>query len=61
MPLLAMVSALSAMKQANDGHTKKYRSWIHAATLATGLGIGVWFYMDGVIGLVLMQKIVALP
>jgi len=61
MPLLGMVPALSAMKQANDGHKKKYRSWIHAAVLAAGLGIGVWFYVDGVIGLVLMQKIVALP
>ena len=61
MPLLAIVSALSAMKQANDGHKKKYRSWIHAGVLAVGLGIGVWFYVDGVIGGVLMQRIVALP
>ncbi len=61
MPLLAIVPALSAMKQANDGHENKYRSWVHAAALAAGLGIGIWFYVDGVIGQVMMEKIVALP
>ncbi len=61
MPVLAIVPALSAMKQANDGHEKKHRSWVHAAVLTAGLGIGIWFYVDGVIGQVMMQKIVALP
>ncbi len=61
MPLLAIVPALSAMKQANNGHDKKYRSWVHAAVLAAGLGVGIWFYVDGIIGKVIMEKIVALP
>ncbi len=61
MPLLAIVPALSAMKQANNGHDKKYRSWVHAAMLAAGLGVGIWFYVDGIIGKVIMEKIVALP
>ena len=61
MPLLAIVPALSAMKQANNGHEKRHRSWVHAAVLTAGLGVGIWFYVDGFIGQVIMQKIVALP
>ncbi len=61
MPLLAIVPALSAIKQSNNGHEKKYRSWVHAAVLAAGLGVGIWFYVDGIIGKVIMEKIVALP
>ena len=61
MPLLAIVPALSAIKQANSGHEKKYRSWVHVAVLAAGLGVGIWFYVDGIIGKVIMEKIVALP
>ncbi len=61
MPVLAIVPALSATKQANDGHERKHFLWIHAGVLAGGLGVGIWFYMDGVIGQVMMQKIVALP
>ena len=61
MPMLAIVPALSATVQANDGHETKFRSWIHAATLATGIVIGIWFYRNGVIGDVLLQRIVALP
>jgi hypothetical protein len=61
MPLLAIVPALSAIKQANNGHEKRHRSWVHAAVLAAGLGVGIWFYVDGIIGKVIMEKIVALP
>ena len=61
MPALAIVSALSAVIQANDGHDKKYRSLIHATVLAAGLGVAIWFYTDGVIGKVLLEKVEALP
>ena len=61
MPILAIVPGLSAMKQASDGHEMKHMSWVHAAVLTAGLGTGIWFYLDGVIGQVIMQKIVALP
>ncbi len=61
MPALAIVSALSAVIQANDGHEKKYLSLIHATVLAAGLGVAVWFYIDGVIGKVLLERLEALP
>jgi hypothetical protein len=61
MPMLAIVPALSAIMQANDGHEKKYRSLIHAAVLLVGVVIGIWFYSDGVIGKVLLERIEALP
>jgi hypothetical protein len=61
MPILAIIPALSATVQANDGHDKKFRLWIHAATLVTGMVIGTWFYIDGVIGDVLLQRLVDLP
>lgn len=61
MPALAIVPALSAITQANDGHDKKYLSWIHAVILATGITVGIWFYIDGIIGDVLLERIAALP
>ena len=61
MPALAIVPALSAINQANDGHTGKMFSWIHTAVLAAGISIGIWFYRDGVIGDVILQEIAALP
>lgn len=61
MPVLAIVPALSATVQANDGHEKKHMLWVHAAVLATGMVIGFWFYVNGVIGDVLLQRIAALP
>lgn len=61
MPALAVVPALSAIKQANDGHKKKYLAWIHTAVLIAGLGIGIWFYADGVIGQTLLNKVATLP
>ena len=61
MPLLAIVPALSAIKQANDGHVGKYWSLIHAAVLLTGASVGVWLYMNGVIGKVWLDQIAAMP
>lgn len=61
MPALALVPALSAIVQANDGHDKKYLSLIHAAVLASGIGIGIWFYVDGIVGNVLLHRIADLP
>jgi hypothetical protein len=61
MPGLALLPATSAIVQANDGHKRNYRAFIHAAVLATGIAIGSWFYADGVIGKVLLERIEALP
>ncbi len=61
MPVLAIVPALSAIMQANDGHEKKYRSLIHSAVLLVGVVIGIWFYSDGVIGKLLLERLEALP
>jgi hypothetical protein len=61
MPILAIVPALSAIKQANDGYETSYRAWVHATVLATGFAIGLWFFVNGVIGKVLLERIVELP
>ncbi len=61
MPALAIVPAISAILQANDGHDKKFLSVIHLAVLALGAGVSVWFYTDGVIGKVLLERVEALP
>ena len=61
MPGLAIVPALSATIQANDGHEKKYRFLIHAAILAAGLIFAIWIYTNGVIGKVWLEQIEAWP
>ena len=61
MPALAIVPALSAIKQANDGHASKYPALIHAALLAAGLALGIWLYVDGVIGKIWIERLAALP
>lgn len=61
MPALAIVPALSATIQANDGHQKKYRFYIHAAVLAVGLSIAIWFYMNGIIGKVWLEQVDTWP
>ena len=61
MPALAILPALSAIKQAGDGHEGRMLSWIHAGVLLIGIGVGVWFYTDGVIGGVILQKITEMP
>ena len=50
MPVLAIVPALSAIKQANDGHERKHWARVHAAVLATGLGIGNSKFKEILIG-----------
>ena len=61
MPGLAMVPAISAIMQANDGHEKKYLALIHSLVLATGIVIAIWFYTNGIIGKVLLERVQALP
>jgi hypothetical protein len=61
MPVLAIVPALSAIVQANDGHSDKYRALIHVAVLFAGMGVGIWFYNNGIIGSVLLDRLAALP
>jgi len=61
MPALAIIPALSATLQANDGHEKKFFSLIHAAILIAGIGIGIWFYNGSGIGQILIHKIESLP
>jgi hypothetical protein len=61
MPGLAIVPALSAVLQANDGHDEKYRFFIHATVLAIGICIAIWFYTNGVIGKVWLEKVEAWP
>jgi hypothetical protein len=61
MPALAIVPALSAITQANDGHDHKTMFFVHLVVLLVGAGIGIWFYTDGIIGTVLMDSIAALP
>lgn len=61
MPILAIFPGLSATLQANDGHQRKFRFVIHAAILAAGLGIAIWFYINGVIGRVWLDSVDAWP
>lgn len=61
MPFLAIIPALSAILQANDGHRTKHRALLHTGVLFAGIGIAVWFYVDGVIGSVLLDRLAALP
>lgn len=61
MPGLAVIPALSAILQANDGHEKKYLSVIHSAFLIVGLSIAIWFYRNGVIGTLWLERVEAWP
>jgi hypothetical protein len=61
MPALALVPAVSAMAQASDGHDSKTLSLVHMAVLVAGAGIGIWFYTNGIIGGVLLDRVAALP
>ena len=61
MPGLAIVPALSAMMQANDGHEKKYRLYIHAVILAVGLSFAIWIYTNGIIGKVWLEQVETWP
>ena len=61
MPALAIVPALSAVIQANDGHDNRILALMHVAILVAGISVGLWFYIDGDIGKVLIDRVTALP
>jgi len=61
MPAVAVIPALSAIKQANDGHDGKVLSLIHAMLLLAGIGASAWFYSDDVTGMALLGRIAAMP
>lgn len=61
MPALAVIPALSAVKQARDGHDNHLLTIIHGGLLSTGIIVGIWFYNDGVVGSILIDRIAALP
>lgn len=57
MPGLAVIPALSAIIQANDGHDKKYYSIVHIAVLIVGVSIAIWIYTNGVIGKLWLESV----
>lgn len=61
MPALALVPALSALKQSNDGHDTRRMSFVHGTILVAGLGIAIWFYVDGLVGKMLLERLETLP
>lgn len=61
MPVLAIVPALSAIKQAHAGHATKALSWIHTGVLMLGIAIGIWLYNDKFRGQALLDRLAALP
>ena len=61
LPALVIVPALSAISQASDGHQGKLFTWLHAALLASGIGVGIWMYRDGVTGGAILERIAAMP
>ena len=61
MPFLALIPGLSAVIQANDERNSKIPMLVHGAILGAGLLIGIWFYVDGIIGGVLLANIEAMP
>lgn len=61
MPALAIVPALSAVIQANDGHEKEYRFYVHAIILAAGLSFAIWIYSNGIIGKVWLERVETWP
>lgn len=61
MPVLAIVPALSAIIQANDGHERKYRFFVHAVILAAGLSFAIWIYANGIIGKVWLERVETWP
>ncbi len=61
MPALAIVPALSALIQANEGHETKYRAYVHAVILVAGLSFAVWIYSNGIIGKVWLERVATWP
>lgn len=46
MPGLALLPALSAIIQANDGYETKHRAWIHAGIIVFGIALGYYIYRN---------------
>ncbi|MEX2124714.1 MAG: hypothetical protein WD795_12545 [Woeseia sp.] len=61
MPAVAVVPAISAIKQANDGHAWKVLSLIHAILLLAGICVAMWLYSNKITGLVILERIAAMP
>jgi hypothetical protein len=61
MPALALVCALSAIKQANDGHDKKFLAPIHIVILCAGIAGGIWFFNNSTVGKALLLQATYLP
>jgi hypothetical protein len=61
MPAVAIVPAISAIKQANSGHDGKILSVIHAILLLAGIGAAMWLYPNKDMGLAILERIAALP
>jgi hypothetical protein len=61
MPALAIVPALSAIKQANDGHEWKVLSLVHAMLLLAGIGAAMWLYPRSDTGIMILERIAAMP
>lgn len=61
MPALAIIPALSAMMQANDGHKTKYRFYVHATILAAGVSFAIWLYTNGIVGKVWLERVDTWP
>lgn len=61
MPALSIVPALSAVIQANDGHRRKHRFFVHAAILATGASVAIWIYSNGILGKIWLERIADWP
>jgi hypothetical protein len=61
MPALALACAFSAIKQANDGHDKKFLAPIHIAVLCAGIAGGIWFFNNSSVGKALLLRATYLP
>jgi len=61
MPALAIVPALSAIRHANDGHESKVLSLVHAMLLLAGIGAAMWLYPKNSTGIVILERIAAMP
>ncbi|MGH8195855.1 MAG: hypothetical protein ACREQ8_15875 [Woeseiaceae bacterium] len=61
MPAVAVVPAISAIKQANDGHEWKVLSVVHAMLLLAGIGAAMWLYSKNDTGIAILERIAAMP
>lgn len=61
MPALAIVPALSAIKQSSAGHESKVLSLVHAMLLLAGIGAATWLYLKNDAGILILERIAAMP